>query len=169
MTLPRLKVVIDTREQLPYRFAPARVEVTRAGLASGDYSLLGFEARVAVERKTVDDFVGSITVGRERFLRELDRLRKYECAAVVIEGSLADLHEHRYRSLATTASVLGTAWALHCRYVPLVFAGSRELGVLATEGILRRWYTDEQKRLELAAATATAIPANLGRAIEVHQ
>ena len=56
-----LRVVCDSREQQPYTFAgfPAVVEV--AGLEAGDYSLAGFERRVAIERKSIQDLVGCLT------------------------------------------------------------------------------------------------------------
>lgn len=57
-------VIIDTREQLPYNFT---FESTRATLKTGDYSLAGLESVVSIERKSLDDFVGCITTGRDRF------------------------------------------------------------------------------------------------------
>lgn len=89
-------VVIDTREQRPFSFtAPLRiarqrrtfaVQTTVATLTSGDYSLVGFETRVAVERKSVADLFSTLSAGRARFERELDRLNStYERAAIVIE------------------------------------------------------------------------------------
>jgi len=155
---PRSKVpalipaVADSREQRPYQLNPEVFDVTVAALPAGDYSLRGFETRVAIERKSVQDFVGSITGGRDRFLRELEKLRRYEFAAIVVEGSIEDLRLQRYRSLATPVSVLGTTWALIERYVPIVFAGGRVAAQVATEGLLARWWKDERKRIELADA-----------------
>src|SRR3972149_3439292 len=40
-------VIVDTREQLPYNFDPKKVEVTHKALASGDYSLVGWETQLA--------------------------------------------------------------------------------------------------------------------------
>ena len=69
-----LAIVVDTREQAPYGFArfPA-VEIVRAGLPTGDYSLTGHEVRAAIERKSLDDLLGCLTGGRDRFERELAR------------------------------------------------------------------------------------------------
>ena len=55
-------VVVDSRESAPYRFENLPNEgrklvvrsVTR-GLKTGDYSIAGFEHRVAVERKSLPD------------------------------------------------------------------------------------------------------------------
>ena len=70
----RIKVIIDTREQLPYSFDDEKVEAVPKKLGAGDYSLEGYEDRVAVERKTMDDFVNSVVHGRKRFYKELRKL-----------------------------------------------------------------------------------------------
>lgn len=49
-------IVVDTREQRPYSFDEARVGgVVHAALPAGDYSLLGQETRIAIERKSLAD------------------------------------------------------------------------------------------------------------------
>ncbi len=95
-------VVVDTREQHPFRFAglksdakdgrmPLHVPVVVSGLASGDYSLAGYESHVAVERKSLADLYSTIAQGRERFTRELERLNAMQAAAVVIEASWTEI------------------------------------------------------------------------------
>ncbi len=71
-----MKIVRDSREQSPFHFEDARfdgVEVIEGTLTTGDYSIAGLESRVAVERKSLADFIGSISTGRERFEREVDQ------------------------------------------------------------------------------------------------
>lgn len=148
-----IPIVIDSREQLPYRFPPDRVASTVAALHAGDYSLVGFETRVAIERKSLSDFLGSITAGRDRFFRELERLKSYEFAAVVVEATLEAIVIGNYRSAASPASVVGTALAIIVRYCPVFFAGDRDLGQRLTEGLLRRFWLDEKARV---AETAEA-------------
>jgi hypothetical protein len=95
-------VVFDTREQLPFAFAgltadsaqgggPLEVRTQRGTLGQGDYSILGFETAVAVERKSIADLFGTLGKGRRRFTAELERLSSYEFAAVVIEGDWRDI------------------------------------------------------------------------------
>ena len=89
----RLPVVIDSREQLPFFVHPdfdTKMTKTVKGLKAGDYSLLGFENQIAVERKSLADLYGSLTSDRERFEKEFTRLRDYEFSAVVVEAS----HHH---------------------------------------------------------------------------
>ena len=81
-------IIVDTREQKPYRFD--QFEVTVKALATGDYSLAGLENQVAIERKTKNDAYSSIGRARARFERELERLARLRYAAIVIEASLTD-------------------------------------------------------------------------------
>ena len=103
-----LCIIVDTREQLPYAFDSERVVVFRKTLPAGDYSLVGLEDIVAVERKTLDDLVGSLTLHRDRFMREIELLGGYEAACVVVEADLTDIVQHRYRSKARPMSIIGS-------------------------------------------------------------
>lgn len=66
-----LTVVIDTREQAPFAFTSS-VAVVRAPLAAGDYSILGYEHLVAVERKSHADAWGSVYNAASR--RRIERV-----------------------------------------------------------------------------------------------
>ena len=95
MNKRRLHIIRDTREQDGFTFIdgfdPAPI-VTDGTLATGDYSLAGFEAAgITVERKSLQDLVGVLGHGRERFERELARMRAYAVAAVVVEAPLSAL------------------------------------------------------------------------------
>ena len=65
-----MKLLIDTREQKPFSFERYQVEIERATLPAGDYSLPGFEQCVAIERKELNDLIGCLCTGRERFERD---------------------------------------------------------------------------------------------------
>jgi len=82
-----ITILQDTREQCPWRFSnDCTVQVVT--LTEGDYSMAGFSDRVRVERKSLADLVGSITVGREKFLDECRRLTAFEFRFLVVESSL---------------------------------------------------------------------------------
>jgi len=85
---PLPRILIDSREQLPYEFAG--FDTVRSGLRTGDYSLEGHEHAVCVERKSKADAWGVVGGGRKRFVRELERMLAYERAAIVIECTLAE-------------------------------------------------------------------------------
>lgn len=107
-------IAIDTAEQQPYPFLglradadqdyrPLTVPLLRMCLGRhpnslGDYSLTGFIGRVHIERKSVNDCIGTICGfgengedkgRRERFESELANLSKIEAPLVIVEGSLA--------------------------------------------------------------------------------
>lgn len=82
-------IVVDTREKEPFQFKGYRVK--RSGLTTGDYSVEGFEGRVAVERKSGSDLVNTVLVNRDRFARELERASEMEAFVVVVECSMASL------------------------------------------------------------------------------
>lgn len=138
-TLP--VIVVDTREQQPYGFDSARVTCVRRALPAGDYSLDGYEASVAVERKSLEDFVSSAVTGRERFGRELRALAEYDFACVVVEGSLEDVLEHRYRAGIHPSSVFGAMLSIVVDVgVPVYFCGDRQIACRFVEESLCRYH-----------------------------
>jgi ERCC4-type nuclease len=78
-------ILADTREQQPYSFPCA---TNRKALAAGDYSVEGLEERVAVERKSLSDFVHTVIHDHARFGREMLLLSTYDAACVVVEADL---------------------------------------------------------------------------------
>jgi len=134
-TLPALKglgdlaglrpvMVIDTREQLPLPFK--RLAAVRATLTSGDYSFRGGEELFAVERKSISDLVACcVGENRERFFRELHRLRGFRFKRLLIIGTREEIAGGVFRSNITPRAVLATVSAIEVRYdVPVVFSAT---------------------------------------------
>lgn len=137
----KVVVVIDTREQEPYAFDPTLIDAVRRALPAGDYSIEGYEASFAIERKSLEDFVSSTIRARERFGRELRALAEYDLGCVVVEGSLDDVLARRYRSGAHPLSVLGAALSIIVDHgVPVFFCGDRQLACRFVEGLLCRYH-----------------------------
>ncbi len=134
-------IVIDTREQEAYSFSEERAAVVRRVLPAGDYSLAGFEDRIAVERKSLEDFVGTVIRGRERFRRELKRLQDYEAACIVVEADLASLLAGRYRAGVHPNAVVGAAMSIIVDYgIPVFFCSDRPTACVFTEAYLLRYH-----------------------------
>ncbi len=110
-------VVVDSREQQPYRFPGAVVK----GLPTGDYSILGLENRVAIERKSKADAYGSLGSGRARFEKELQRLSKLDYAAIVIESTLAEFLEAPAFSQMNPSAAVNSIIAWSVKYRVCVF------------------------------------------------
>jgi len=143
-------IVVDSREIEPYSFDPERVAVVRRALPAGDYSLEGLEDRVAVERKTLEDFVSTVIRARKRFRRELLRLREYETACIVVEASLADVLAARYRAGVHPNAVLGAVVSIVIDYgVPVFFCSDRQVARLFTECYLLRFHRKAQTACEV--------------------
>jgi DNA excision repair protein ERCC-4 len=129
-----VRVIVDTREQRPWTFEDLpQIETRRAKLEAGDYSLEGLENRVAIERKSLDDWIGTVLRERQRFYRELERLRAFDYRSVVIESSVAEIMRGRYKSEVHPNVVLGFIAEVSVgQAVPVLLGGTRaESQVLA--------------------------------------
>ncbi|MGO9174674.1 MAG: ERCC4 domain-containing protein [Desulfobaccales bacterium] len=85
-----MRILIDTREQAPFTFQGYQAAPETATLPVGDYSLPGFQDRVSIERKSLEDLIGCLmNSNRDRFERELARGHCYELFAVVVEANLS--------------------------------------------------------------------------------
>jgi DNA excision repair protein ERCC-4 len=150
MTPPRFTIVIDSREQTPFCFGDW--PTAPGTLASGDYSIQGLETRCAIERKSLSDLCACVTHERERFGRELLRLRGYPVRAVIVEADLSEVMAGAYRSQVKPAAILGSCAAWQVRYgVPFMFAGQH--GAALTLALLRHVYGELET---LAAVLAGA-------------
>lgn len=151
-------IVVDTREQAPYRFEGYGSTTQTATLGAGDYSLAGFEDRVAIERKALDDLVACLMgSNRERFERELQRLSRYDLGAVVIEATIEDLRQGRYRSQMNSVSALQSVFAFMVRYrVPFIWAGDRAGGELVTFSLLQKYAREITERCRQLARSTPA-------------
>ena len=113
-------IVIDTREQEPLPFS--RLQSVSGTLMSGDYSVRGLEQLFTVERKSIADIIGCcMGENRERFARELHRLRGFRFKRLLIVGSESQILKGDYRSNIKPKAVIGTLRAFEVRYdVPVV-------------------------------------------------
>jgi ERCC4-type nuclease len=128
--------VIDTREQLEYSFSTPAV---RRKLDAGDYSIEGLEHEIAVERKTLDDFVSTVIHSRARFQKEIQKLARYRAACVVVEAGMLDILQKHYRCEAHPNAVLGCALSIILDYgVPVFFCSNRQAACRFVEAYLLR-------------------------------
>ncbi len=131
-SLPKIKevsnfqpvLVTDTREQKPLAFK--HLLSVRETLQTGDYSIPGAEHLFTIERKSIDDLVGCcIGANRERFERELCRIRGFDFKRLLIVGTEEEIMAGQYYSKIKPASVIGTIRAFEVRYdIPVVYSGS---------------------------------------------
>ena len=117
-------VIVDSREQLAWDVSPLRSEI--GTLAAGDYSIRGLENVIALERKSLADFVSCCGNERERFEKEVQRLLSYPARAIVIEASWSDLERGEWRSKISAKSVVTSAVGWISVGCPVVLIGGRE-------------------------------------------
>ena len=116
MTEIQPTILVDTREQTPLDIR-SPFEVT--GLPIGDYGVKGFSdwnnPAFIVERKTLDDLVASLTSGRERFMREIEKMRQFKFAVIIVEAYESEILRWDYQSKATPQSILQSLAAIQVR------------------------------------------------------
>ena len=130
-------IVTDTREQLPYVYEGAVVKT----LATGDYSILGLEDRVAIERKSKPDAYASLGRGRARFRREVERLALLDYAAIVVEDTVPGFLQRPPHSQMRPKSAIASLLAWSVRYrIAVFFAGDRAHGRALTQKLLQMYW-----------------------------
>ena len=115
-----ITAIIDTREQQQLDLLPLRT--IRGTLATGDYSILGLEDVIAIERKSLADLIACVGVERERFEREIMRLLAYPVRALVVEASWDDLEVGEWRSKVKPAAATGSVLGWVARGLPVIMA-----------------------------------------------
>jgi len=138
----RFTIAIDTREQKPYEFPGAEV----CTLPTGDYSIVGLEDRVTIERKSKADAYNSLGHGRTRFRREVERLAEFDYRAIVIEDTVPGFLRRPPHSRMNPRAAIGSLLGWSVRYqVPVFFAGDRAHGQALTMKLLQMFWKYRQE------------------------
>lgn len=145
-------IVIDTREPAGGGWEPYfSVPTVRGKLDTGDYSIVGAEHLVAIERKSLPDLLSSLTHERTRFERELQRSTSLDFFAVIIEASAADVLSGKFGRFARSVNA-NAVWesiaAFSVRYCPFLFASDQRTAARMCESMLRRWVRDRRAKIE---------------------
>jgi len=142
-----MKIVIDTREQDALDFVG---ESEPGSLPTGDYSLRGLESNIAIERKSLSDLIGSMTSGRDRFERELQRGKALDYFAVVVESDFEAIASGIYRSKMNPTSAVASILAFSVRYnTPIFFCGDKQQTAQITEGLLRQYLRQFEAKVKV--------------------
>jgi ERCC4-type nuclease len=146
MTAPIL-IRVDTREQTPLTFDPARAVTLRGTVPVFDYALDGDEEDFAVERKSLADFVGSL-ITPEAFERECNKLLRARRVGMspivyVVEGRWSDLFREstyaRFKSPSVGPGLMQQRWR-HLQFVErvsVIFACDAKHAAHAVYGLLK--------------------------------
>jgi ERCC4 domain/Lsr2 len=163
--IDELVILIDAHERYPFSFPGQRVRTVRRGLSCGDYAItVGDRVVCAVERKSVEDLVSSLTSGRLRYA--LSELAAVPRAAVVVEGGYSRIFGLTYMRGAVVADGLAEV-QIRWPAVPIVHCENRKLAEEWTYRFLAAadaWARDEPAALARIGITgqgaiATGPPA----------
>lgn len=166
------QIQIDTREQFPWSFRgigtdrtkdkpsrPLIVPTQVATLQTADYSIQGFEDQIVIERKSLPDLYGTLGGGRERFVKELERMAVIAnhpaggFAAVIVEASwqaiLFNPPEEAKRMTPKSVYRSVLAWQQRAPFnrIHWLMMDSRELAERIAFRCLERFWLDEQERV----------------------
>lgn len=141
-----MEIMIDSREKRPFEF-PERFVSRRTKLYTGDYSIEGFEKPgpmgIIVERKSLDDLVGCCYgSNRDRFEKEMDRMKAYGSRMVVVEASWQNILAREYRSRMEPNAIIGSIMSWRSRGIDFEMAGSRHWAMVQTLWYMRNAYKD---------------------------
>lgn len=161
--------MIDTREQSPFSFRGIKadadhagktyvVPVVRATLQSGDYSIVGFESQISIERKSHEDLYGTLSRDHDRFVRELERLRTYAYSEVVVEASYAKILTPPANSRVSPKAISRGIQSLKLRFptTQWTLAPDRRFAERYTFQILRKFWEHRQREKRAAEKAARA-------------
>mgnify|MGYP000896174624 CR=1 FL=1 len=189
-------ILIDKAEKNPFQFRGItarsfidpdqrlyipRTEPRYLGIGMGDYSLDGCQQQVAVERKSLEDFQGTLlgwprdvsersvacewdarrcVCRRARFKRELARLSRMLAAAVVVEAPLGECLDlapcwGKRSSEENKKYLLATylSWSNTFR-TPWHFCADRSMAEVVTLRILEKFWDNNRKKKSGAKAVA---------------
>ncbi len=145
-----ITAIVDTREQNVLDLSP--LQTTPGTLTTGDYSVLGLEAVISIERKSESDMLSCIGTDRKRFDREVRRLLAYPVRALVIESTWARFETGDWRSRITPASVIGSLLGWSAMGLPIVMAQDH---IRAGRYVSRMLYISARRRWREARALVT--------------
>lgn len=137
-----MRIIIDTREKTPWHFGDL-ADVLRGTLSAGDYALEG-DSHFAIERKSLDDYVQTITSGWKRFELELERMQYFPVKVVIVEADWIDLIRGNYVSSVPAPAVIARTAELIMDGVSILFCSDP----IAAAGLCWRVLLERKKRLE---------------------
>ncbi len=152
-----MEIIIDKREQKPFFLDRIGnpgfpdLKYKWGTLKTGDYSIAGMESpkkhhSISIERKELSDLFSSTGRHRKRFVKEFERLSKFDYAALVVESDFLTVFKNPPPlSQMKSKSVFRTILAICQRYGVQCFpCPDRQFAEKTTYLLLRRFWTDRQ-------------------------
>jgi hypothetical protein len=156
---PEYTIFVDTREQKPLKFPNRSIEIKK--LDYGDYAFSSSEAtcNCYIERKSISDFIGTMSGGYERFNNEIKRAMENNAYLVIlIEETLSKAMSFPFlphvsnKIRATPEFIFHRARELIQKYpsIQFLFVGGRKESSRVIEKIFTSGCIHERADLQLA-------------------
>ena len=125
-----LKIIVDTREKNELWTE----DIISHKLDVGDYSFMhndiDYSNKITIERKSMADAFGTFAGGHKRFSKEIERAKKLDYFAIVIEGSITQCinkdFEGSYNTKMLGYVIFKIINTIHMRYkIPVFFTNNR--------------------------------------------
>lgn len=137
-----MRIIIDTREKAPWHFGDL-AEVARGTLSAGDYALSG-DIGFAIERKSLADYVHTVTSEWPRFKRELQRMKAFPVRIIIVEGEWMDILTGKYSGNVPPPAIIARTSELIMDGVSVLFCSNPT----AAAGLCWRLLLERKKRIE---------------------
>jgi DNA excision repair protein ERCC-4 len=126
---PGFTLISDTREQLPlFNPRPKGLNVIHKSLKDGDYSILGFEDKFAIERKMQSDFYSYLGQERKKTISKMQRFKDFSYVALVVEDSEDDIYFGNQFTSLTPDQIRAALVSFRIRYgVQVYFNNDRRM------------------------------------------
>jgi len=122
-----MTIIMDTREQIPlFSRLPKGLTVCSKTLAVGDYSLLGFQDKIAVERKQISDLVPYCSSDHAATKIKMEKLSKLEWAGLIIEAKESEVGRPYQFSNVSPESIRQALASFSVKYKIHIYIGDRE-------------------------------------------
>lgn len=152
LTKNDLMIIIDSNEKKPLEFKNANV--IKKVLPFGDYTLLNFETDIIIERKELNDLINSLNnyhddISKSRFFREIIALKGYKYKLILVEASLQDIYNHKYKSKINFHAIIGTIQSIMIKYnIPFIFSLNHDDSADFVEGYFYHFMKEQIKQVK---------------------
>ncbi len=153
---PPYTVIKDTREQLGYTFEKFNGRYTSCEgmvvrkLDTGDYSLVGLEDKLCIERKgSISELAINLGKDKHRFMDEIKRMKDFAFKFIILEFTLedvmnfpesSDIPEKKWDSIVVSNEYMLKMLIEFQMYddIHVIFCGNRKNAKLTINSILKR-------------------------------
>jgi len=149
---PSYTVVKDTREQEGYFFNEFNTckGMVEQKLDTGDYSILGLEDKICIERKgCIEELAVNLGQKKHAFLDEIERMKTFDHKFIILEFSLEDLlkfpDDTRIPDKNKSSMKITGKYILKCLMefqiydqIQIVFCGNKHNAFLLVSSLLKR-------------------------------